>query len=443
MAPQPARITQVPINIVEVSVQPVRLTQVPVSIVYLPPQPVLVTQVPINLAFPLDPEPPAALLPMWPIEERWDWLTTVTMASAGREQRMALRQQPFLRIDHDLALRGDRDRQTAFYTLWRYIGRRLNYPLFAYSAQLAETAPFGATELVFDPVAANCRAGEPVAVWDDVGGLIHYRLLATGALTATGIALAEPLDEALPAGRFIAPAPLVRIADNQAIRMGVMAGSAPLTLEIVPPRALLRPGQDETPDMFDGLPILPGRFLNPPNHEERIQYNLETLDTGLADPVDRRSWRGPQIAAPRRYSIRRDSIDEWRAFGTAVHGRRNPFLAPSFRSDFALSAQPAHGATVMVTGDTYVADYFKRPGNRYLRIVTANGVIYRRVADAVLGMDRKVTIKLAQALGSLPGDNEISMISLMPKCRLGSDTMTVSHFATHAEVAFSAMTVDA
>lgn len=435
-----AEVSQVPVNVVYLPTQQGTVSQIPINVVFVPAKPGAVTQIPITVIFPLEPVPPDALLPVWPIEETWTWKTTVVKTLSGREQRMAVRIEPWQSYAYSLAIFNDVDRQSMLYTFWRNAGRRLNYPLFSYLVPIETAASIGETFLDVDTSAGNFRAGEAVAIFNV--DLSFYHVLATdGFASPDGIVLTDALEVNVPAGTMIAPAPVCRIGDKNSMSMSTHNGSANVELTAVSTRAILRPGQSESIDTFDGLPIIYDKYISE-GVEEMIDRNIESAENDITLPVDFPSWYFPQMNTSRAYLVEKEDLDTWRAFAKTILGAQGAFLVPSFREDFTLNAVPALNQTLLTTDDAYVSDYFKSYSNKYLRIETANGVIYRGVVDVFLNMDRTATVKLATALGNTTGDNVITKLSIVHKVRLADDMIRLSHMPNHVVVSMNLATVE-
>ena len=141
--------------------------------------------------------------------------------------------------------------------------------------------------------------------------------------------------------------------------------------------------------------------------------------------------------------MEKENLDYWRAWLSAVNGRRVPFLMPTYQNDMNLSVAPALGATELVTEDTQIAEYMKSTGIRRLMIRRKDGsIIYRRVVQCFLDMNRTVRLTLDASIGASAGNNEIDMISLLNLTRLASDRVALSHYTNHIELKFSTQTVD-
>lgn len=430
-----ARVTQTPINVVYHSgVQPAMVTQTPVNIVYESGAPGRVTQTPVSVIFPIDPLPVRMLLPVRPVTETWEWKTGMFKSLFGDEQRMALRSEPFLKVNYQVPIKNEDDRIALRYAFHRFTGARVQYPLFQYSALITALASAGSSFLAFDPTTTNVRDNEPIAVFND--DLTSYQLLETSSVTPTGINLAANLEADIPAGYYIAPAPLSRFSDGQQFTMDELHGVANIQLTIVPPRTLLRPDEAASVTYYDGLPILPDFYLTNEAVPEQFMRNLNTMDTFLQDPNDEITWLNPQLLSKRSYVLTASELDIWRKFAATIRGSQKAFIIPSYRRDFELSAVPVLGASVLQTEDTFVHDYMQYEANRYLLIETANGSVYRKVTDVRLNMDRTADIYLDEALGLSAGDNIISKIGMMHKVRLAGDAVTLVHHIHHIQLSF-------
>lgn len=433
-------ITQIPINIIERRAQGARVTQIPINIVYVPPKPGRLTQIPINVSALMEGDGPKALLPTWPIMERWQWLTTVVKSISGREQRMSARIEPHQSFAYDLVLFDDIDRQTILQTLWRHMGRMLHYPLFVYRTRTLSDAYIGDTTLDVDLADSNFREDEAVVLFN-VDLTFFHVLQADIVLSPSGIALAEPLAFDVPAGTMIAPAPLCRINDGQSFSMASFTGSSSIEFTALASRELLRPSQSVSFTTLDGLAILDKTYISE-SVDESLNKNLETRDNRISNPVDYKRWYQPQAVSTRQYLSDSDEMDFWRQFADLVKGSRGTFLAPTYREAFTLSSVPALNATILYTQDVYIAELMESLSNRYLRIERANGVIYRRVVDAILLLDGRVRVTLAQSIGNTTGSNVISSISIVQKVRLADDMIEIEHNPNHLVVSFNIATVE-
>lgn len=421
-----ARVSQLPIMVVATDDFPARVSQLGITVIYVPPKTARVSQLPITVVFPLEANAPRGLLPDWPATEVWEWKTTVAKTYSGREQRMALRQDPKIRVQYNLPLVTADDRVAALHLLHRYQGKFLNYPLFHHGTAITTAGAVSDTELVFTPTESWMRDNEPVAVYNSE--MTYFRVFQTGAVTSTGIALAEALDEVIPAGYIVAPCPSCRLPTEQSLSMGILVGAATLDLEVTLARDLLRQGQSVSLTTFDSLPLLPDYILTDgAGINIGVNRNYDITDIMTNDPISRATWIHPQWSLTRSYLLRRSNLDLWRKFGDTIRGSQGVFLVPSFDEDIRLNAVPALSATTLTTADPYAEALLRPKGNRYLRMETANGVIYRKVTDVTLNMDRTVKIRLATALGGSTGDNTITKVSLMHKVRLADDQIQFTH----------------
>lgn len=434
-------VSQIPILIPYLATEAGRVSQIPINIVFVPQKPGRISQVPIEVAFPFEPLPPNALLPQWPIEEVWSWRTTIVKSISGKEQRMAVRREPWQSFAYRLAIFDDADRQTMLYTLWRHSARKINYPLFIYRVNVNTFAATGDIVIDCEVSAGNFREGEAIAIFN--ADLTFYQVLETAGFTSPdGILLATPLEFDVEAGLMIAPAPLCRIGDENSLSMSTHNGDAEIELLPVATRTLLRPGQNATLDTLDGFVILLEKFVSE-NVEEQVVRNIQTLSNDISTPRDFPTWYQPQINTERTFIVdEAETLDYWREFADTMKGSRGAFLIPSYRNDFTLNTVPALNQKLMTTTDLYMADYFKSLSNRYLRIETQNGVIFRKVADVILDFDRTATIVLATALGNVAGDNIISKISIVHKVRITDDRIRLLHMPNYVELSINVSTVE-
>lgn len=412
-----------------------RVTQVPIQVVYNQAQPARVTQVPILVAFPFNLDDPAGLVPIAPVREIWEWKTVRTKSLSGFEQRMAVRQEPFIRLRYETPIREETDRIRLLDVMHRNIGKNVAYPMFQYSADITASASIGASSLEFDPTKTDLRGGEKAVVFNY--DLAIYEVVDIQTVTGTGCTLDNDLTFEVTTDYQIAPLPVCYFQDDQSLRMSRFFGQADINMMIVPPRTLKRPNQNESLSTLDGLTLLDDEYISGDGVAEELRYDLTTIEGPSLEPKATRNFHHPQWSTRRDYLVSDKQLDYWREFGDTVVGSLKPFYLPTFRNDLPLTTNPALGATELSAKFSHAKDMLEYVTNRHVRIVTSNGAIYRKVEDVFVGLDKSITLRLDTAIGSSAGDNEISKISFVQKVRIADDRIVVRHYPTYCEVAIA------
>lgn len=446
-ASEPAlpRVTQLAaLTVFEPEPQPVRVSQLVVMEIVQVFQPMQVTQLPSLQAVILaDPHDPRPLQPEYPVIERWTYATVVTRSGSNREQRAGLRSRPKQFHQFRLPIVEEEDRRELFHLLFRYAGNRVRLPAYQYATVVEYEALTGATAIVCDVLDANLYENAQAALLDNQFRLLGY--VEVASVTTNSVELTSPLEFDVPQYSWIAWAPTYRMPDNPGMSTGYPQGVATVELEVVDDVELVNPvAPSTTLTMLDDLVLLPEPF-GVSDVNEGFARGVDTLDNGLVTPVDYSIWRNTLISQTRAYQIELEEITNWKAFAEAVQGSQKSFLLPSFRNDLRLASTPALGATQLVTDDHGFREYMKigTSAYKYLRLETENGVIYRRVLGITEDLNTgNPTIFLNGSIGSNPGDNDFTCISLVYLCRLVKDEIALEIRETYGIVTFSIQAVN-
>ncbi len=439
---QEARTTQMVVQVVYSAVQDASTSQVPLQVVYPVAQEARTTQFFAQMiALPVL-DGPRALIPVWPVTEKWTWKTTVAKGYSGREQRMALRTEPFVEVEYDLALLSEDDRSVFYRNMFKYIGTRLFFPLWQYATEVTQVQAVNDTVLKFDPTKTDMRAGEHIALFNS--DLSVYNTYLISSVDADGVTLDSeyPLLTEVLTSYKVAPAPDVRIEDESELVMQRFHGMAKIAMVADAARTIRRPNQSETLDTYNGKVILDIPYLVNSGVRETYKLNVTKMDNGLSNPTDIPGWLKPQITMDRHFLIQEGELDFWRQVAYEVKGNLKSFYMPSGRSDFSITTTPSLGATVLETTDDFVNDIMESNAFRTIKITTQNGVIYRTVTEVNRDFGGTTRLTLSLAIGSGAGDNVITKVEFMPLVRVASDAFIIRHMPFHKEIRFTIATVE-
>lgn len=426
------RVTQLPLLMVSLPVQNARVTQLPLLMVNLPVQNARVTQLPLNSVWLPTPIPlPVALVPDMPVIETWQWLTVVNVALNGKEQRTALRADPRVRLRLTIPLESNEERKLAYQMLSKFIKTAFDYPLYQYSTRVTAAATAGATKIFFNPLYANMRAGEILALYDITTDETTY--VTTTTLDADGANLSSPLEEDVPAHILVCPALRFHTRPVVGLAMGGIDGVVDIELESMGVRSTVRPTSAPTVTTYDGFTVLNKRPLANQKVDENFDQSVEWLDNDIAPPEVKTYVPVPFVSGAREFLVHRpQDMDYWGTVLNTFNGRQKTFLLPTFRDDLPLLSQPALSATHIVTTNIQYFEFWRYKTWQYLQIETANGTIHRKVTEVTINYDSSgqpvsLNIKLNAALGGSAGDNVISSVSYMHLARLNSDEVVIEH----------------
>ncbi len=427
-----------------------RVSQLPLLVINLPVQGTQVTQLPLlvvleNKAAPL----PLPILPDQPVVETWQYLTVLSRAEGSREQRSSLRSSPRIIMSFPALILDDNDRIEIYKMVKAYTGRSFNYPIYPYATKLTAAASAGATKLFFDPAKTDVRDGEVIAVLHPQTAVPTFYTVTTVDLD--GANLSTPLESDLTSYYYVCPAPLFRFRKSVELSMMSIAGDYVIELESIDLRPVLRPDQSEVLTTYDGHNILDKVQLANNPVDEKFEDDVVWLDNYISAPEPVSKWPIPFISGKREFLVHRHSgdVDYWRAFANATVGRQKTFLMPTLRSDIPLISQPALGTTVLETDLVQFVNYWQSPAYRYIRISSDAGVIYRKIVDVrpvhdvVTGEMMSLDIELNSSIGAGAGANENMVVSYANLCRLDSDEVQFTHESFDSIIALNVRTVEA
>lgn len=387
-------------------------------------------------------------LPERQVVERLAWLTSVVTADNGSvEQRMALRMQPRRNVEMSLLLPDEASRRAEYRRLHDAPAGRVRVPLYQYATMLTQAVSAGATKIFFDPTRTDLRDDEYVLVYRPSTDESFVFRVTT--VVADGADTAVPLAQALRVTDFIVPTLEGFLDNGLGPSMGPIVGELGLGFTVSETRpSFPRPGSAAVIATFDGLNVLDRRPLADSAVGERFDRHPTVLDveTGMYD--ERVSWLHAFVAGSRRFTVQRlltpGEMDYWRDFLHAVRGMREPFLAPTFREDFALAAIPSSSSvTIDVFTTNYSTVYFVRDTYKRLRLEAPNGdVLYRKVTSVLVlsGTTQRLTLDVA-----LPGTSSWASgfkVGYLNRVRLAADTVSLTHEAALTTVELALRTTD-
>lgn len=418
--------------------KPSRVTKVGRIVLYTPIEPPLAEDAP-PIAF--------SLIPETPVRELWEWLTAVNTALTGDEQRAILRATPRIKFNMQFVITNDADREAYYAYLMRYFKTNFLFPLHAYAAKLKQPAALAATRIYFNRNWTDIRAGEDIAFYDP-----HTEAVSFGKVTTmeSDGANVEALPQAYGAHCQVMPALLFRFPRGAGMSMQRVHGDLVMNIEAVPVRGLRRPGVADQitviSDLGDALPLLDRRPLT--DAEEAFDQNIEWVDNRVSPPTFATQWKHPKIGGKRAFKVQNLSdLDYWREFLDRVKGQQKGFLAPTFRNDLTLVEPPTLGGTTLTITNLDFFDQLGFKTYRRLRIVTANGVLIRRITGRSYvyddGVPVAVRLGLDAAFGGSAGDNDIRLISFLNVCRVTDDAIEIEHLSHSKIISFGWQTTDA
>ena len=390
-------------------------------------------------------------IPDVPVIERWKWMTDLHVSADGTEQRIGLRNVPRRSQSTKLVFESEAELRDQYKTLYSASGR-LFIPYFQYGTTTTARAEAGDTLLAFDTSLVDLRDDDYVLLLNDNAVLVQLDNI--GANSASTKA---PLSNAVPKGTKVIAIFASLIPNNLTLSRPAVNnyGTMSMNSEASYPRSShTRPGATATMRMLDGYVVLDRRPLANEDLDYSFDNGQDILDakTGLADVST--YWDFAKVDTDFSFSIRRmgrydcthrrgvDEMDYWRLFTDEMKGSLNNFLLSSYRSDQTLASPVGAGSDSMVlSGPSYVDNFWSALPYHYLAIQTAGGIHYTKVTAAVKNSEGDSAITFLPALPNHIDFTDIRTISYLLKQRISDDTVELEHYALDTIIKFTARTV--
>lgn len=371
------------------------------------------------------------------IVERFEWLTDILPNYDGTEQRIALRGRPRRTLVVTLALQNEADRKALYDKLYATIAQSVIIPAYQYQSQMKRDTVVGDNKIYCNPKRADLREGESVILIARDGTFFFYKVLDVfeDHITIT-TAFAQVISKrgAKVVGGFTG-----RMPDNTSLSMNANGGQAQITVQIIDSRDQIAvPDYPIVLQTLSGVPLLLKRPLADGEAPESFAAGLEVIDNETGKPAQFTAWDQRYVSGERKYLINslfyKDEMQFWRTFLDYCRGQQRTFLAPTWRADLVqVEGSGTLVSEIEVEGSSYASLYFGSPTYRHLLFETQLGLIPVTVVDAVnngvsttIYFDAPVDVDLTGAV--------ISRISYLMLCRLGSDTVTLTHENTYSTI---------
>jgi hypothetical protein len=386
------------------------------------------------------------VMPNIPVVETWDWLSSVVTTYEGSsEQRMSLRLQPRKRIELAMLIEDESRRREEYRRLYGVGDGQLRIPFYQYSTKLTADAAVDDLEIFFDPDKTDVRDNEIVIIYRPSTEETFAVELTTVLSDRANIAL--PLAQALYSSDLIIPSELAYTNNNLRLQMRSVHGNLKVDATIKGIRSsFTRPGSTATINTYDSLNVLDKLPVVRGDVPEVFDRHPVVFDNQTGIYYTETHWLHSFIDGMRSFYVNRriDDMDYWRDFLDEARGRREPFLMPTFREDFELSAIPGQGSTTIdVYSSDYKTDYFPYDTFTRLRLEEPAGEVIYRIVDSVIELTSTTQrLTLTVALPNTSPWNDTFTIGYLNRVRLGSDQVRLNHFASYSILELNVRTTD-
>lgn len=374
---------------------------------------------------------PSTLIHFRPEEMRQQlaFSTSVLRAYDGSEQRIGMRSRPRRTYEVEYSLRDEADVRYLHKQFLQGFERRYDLPRWGEEIRISNEITAGATSIIDDFEWSEYAQGTAALLMSPGGETYEVVTLASFSSDRTTLVLDDPVVNDYPVGSSVVPIEQVYIADEATLER-YRNGGARVTITATArlQRPLFTGDGDITLEEYDNLIVLEDRHLSTETNGQEFDHGIFELDFGnRLIPIATWDPAYASITEIRRFVV--PTLEEralWNLLATTLHGSMVTFLAPTWREDLVLNAQPATGASTIVITDEpgYNSIYEGAPSHDYLQLETDAGIIYRKVNSAVDNLDGTHTLTLDTALpGTVPGST-INRISFLERVRMSSDVVT-------------------
>ena len=385
------------------------------------------------------------IVPEVPVNETWEWLSDLMVATDGTEQRIALRGE-MPRVELNLKVKFDSSESIRrFYSdLASSIGR-LWIPEFQYATRTTAASASGSLQVYFDGTQTDIRAGDYVLIQTPVNAM----LVEIKTLNASGGLVSSALVADIPANSLIMPGSPALIDNQTSIDRYAVNQAAETTLicKMIRQRSTLtRTGSAVTLPTFLGSPVVDKRPLADELVKDEVSTGQISIDnqTGLPDIISR--WDYSRIGGPRTFKVNRmyapEEMDYWKTVLAYARGQARKFWMPTYRQDLKVIVTPADAATnYTVEGTQYAEKVYSLPTHRYIEIETSSGTHRTSIIGASVSGGNSV-ILFDPAVPTGAGWKVINRISYLLPVRINDDKIEWKHYGLESLLNLSIRTAE-
>ena len=385
------------------------------------------------------------IVPEVPVNETWEWLSDLMVATDGTEQRIALRGE-MPRVELNLKVKFDSSESIRrFYSdLLSSVGR-LWIPEFQYATRTTAASASGSLQVYFDGTQTDIRAGDYVLIQTPVTAM----LVEIKTLNASGGLVSSALVADIPANSLIMPGSPALIDNQTSIDRYAVNQAAETTLicKMIRQRSTLtRTGSAVTLPTFLGSPVVDKRPLADELVKDEVSTGQISIDnqTGLPDIISR--WDYSRIGGPRTFKVNRikapDEMDYWKTVFAYCRGQARKFWMPTYRDDMKLAVAPSDATTTYtIEGTQYAEKIWPIITHRYIEIETASGIHRTQITGASVTGSNTIVL-LTTPLPTGAGWRSVSRISYLLPVRLNDDKIKWKHYGLESLLNLSIRTAE-
>lgn len=365
------------------------------------------------------------------LTETFAWLSTVNTSESGAEQRRKIRRFPRRYVEGQF--RGFENRRQVMDSAITALGKDpCLIPLWFDTQVVNDLHKKGSSVITGDFKYRNYHNG-CIAIARGTG-MFDYELLPVLAVTDTTLTLARPLEKDWVNFQLYPCRQAVIDEQVSAVNYMNRATDYQIRFRCVDAESYFQPSWSLNGEVFDrnGITDLPVVNIRP-NWRENITHTFDriifmtdnetgipyTQDAGNQETMD---WSLPMVLQGTK------QYHSFLALLYAMAGRTQPFHAPNWMKDFTLvqDIDPSKGyIAVERTGYSYYGALMQDI-RRWIYIELNDGTTFFNRIVSSRAEDDVEYLFLDQTIGSI-ATSQVRVICFMPYCRLGSDTVEITH----------------
>lgn len=373
------------------------------------------------------------------ILEILEWKTNVLTNFNGSENRIAIRPRPRRSFGMTLLIGDDAERKVLYDKLFKTAALTVIAPSYQYQSRLKVATAIGDNKLYTNVRRADLRVAEDVLIATRDGEFFLYQV---DEVFADYVTVTTAFSQVIDKGAIVCGAFPGRFPNKTALQMAARGGQCNITVNLVDSREQVAwPDNGVAVPTFNDKPLLLRNPLANEQAAEAFDVGLDVIDNETGKPSFFSGWSQAFIEGPRQYLIQslldQDDLEFWRNFLDEIKGSQKSFYTPTYREDLIrFEGSTFLPGEITVVGTEYAAQYAALPPYAQLELVTSAGTFHVKVSNAENLGDRS-RIHFVVPIDADLTDAEVTRISYLMLCRLGSDVVKLTHTTDHTIVDLS------
>lgn len=380
--------------------------------------------------------------PETPLTETWVWAGDNIVSDDGTEQGISLGPVPKRGWSGSFAFASAESIRRHLATMFSKFKAQFDWPLWHLVVKLKAPVEAGDDYLACNTSRSDFRVGAKVFIVE--GDTFETAIVDT--IAADHIVIVGVLTNDYTARALLCPVASVYSSNGAALARMPTDGAGTATFSFYEygfQTPFIAEGDEVELELFNGIPVL-NRRPQGEQFGQSIDTGAEITDYG-GMPSIRSRWLTARWAFSVSYLSQRmlDPTDWawWRSFADYAKGSWKPFYVPSWRSDLPVYTEAAAaGTTIDLENTEYGDHYYSTPSFRTIMFSTEDGLqhLANVTARAVVSGRDRLTFNPA-----LPaGDWADQIVSMLYRCRIADNTVTIEHQGPQSLVGLNLRTID-